>query len=72
MDHQTPRITSQYLDAFNGRTVRIIGRVTQLRGNTATIDSEGAVSLILNHVRASFPVPMFSPLPIYLASFELE
>jgi replication factor A3 len=49
----TPRITSQYLDAFTGKTVRIVGKVTQLRGTTATIDSAGVVSLVLNHVRNS-------------------
>ena len=48
----TPRITSQYLDSFTGKTIRIVGKVTQLRGTTATIDSEGAVTLVLNHVSA--------------------
>jgi replication factor A3 len=40
----TPRITSSYLDAFRGRNIRLIGKVTQLRGESATIDSEGVVT----------------------------
>lgn len=44
----TPRITSQYLDTFTSRIIRLVGRVTQLRGDTATIDSEGNVTAHLN------------------------
>ncbi len=44
----TPRISSTYLDNFVSRTVRIIGRVTQLRGEQATIDSDGNVTALLN------------------------
>lgn len=44
----TPRISSQYLDAFTNRTIRLIGRVTQLRGEQATIDSDGNVTAHLN------------------------
>jgi hypothetical protein len=46
----TPRITSQYLDAFTGKTVIITGKVTQTRGDTALIDSEGVVTVLLNRV----------------------
>jgi hypothetical protein len=46
----TPRINSQYLDSFTNKTVRIIGKVTQLRGETATIDAEGVVTAHLNRV----------------------
>lgn len=49
----TPRITSQYLDEFPNKTVRIIGKVTQLRGETATVDSEGVVTAHLT--RVGFP-----------------
>ncbi len=45
----TPRLTSPYLDSFTSRTVRLVGRVTQLRGDTATIDSDGNVTVQLNH-----------------------
>ncbi|KAG0648763.1 Single-stranded DNA-binding P12 subunit [Hyphodiscus hymeniophilus] len=44
----TPRITSSYLDAFTSKTVRIVGRVTQLRGDTATVDADGVVTAHLN------------------------
>jgi hypothetical protein len=56
----TPRITSQYLDAFTNKTVRIIGKVTQLRGETATIDAEGIVTAHLNRVRF---FPTSTPFP---------
>ncbi|KAH6724293.1 replication factor A protein 3 [Leptodontidium sp. 2 PMI_412] len=44
----TPRITSTYLDSFTNRTIRIVGKVTQLRGDQATIDSDGIVTAHLN------------------------
>lgn len=50
MDEATPRITQQYLESFQHRTVRIIGRVQQLRGETATIDAGGQITVHLNRV----------------------
>ncbi|TVY53336.1 Replication factor A protein 3 [Lachnellula cervina] len=44
----TPRILAPHLDAFQNRTIRLIGRVTQLRGETASIDAQGTVTAILN------------------------
>ncbi|GFP55767.1 hypothetical protein ACSS6W_008834 [Trichoderma asperelloides] len=44
----TPRITAAYLDSFVGRTVTIVGKVTQLRGDQATIDADGVVTILLN------------------------
>jgi replication factor A3 len=49
----TPRINMQYLDSFTGKVVRITGQVTQVRGESAIIDSEGAVTVLLNRVRIS-------------------
>ena len=46
----TPRITSAYLDSFTNRTVRLTGKVVQLRGEQATIDCEGIVTAHLNRV----------------------
>lgn len=46
----TPRITAAYLDSFVGRTVTIVGKVTQLRGDQATIDADGVVTILLNRV----------------------
>ncbi|KAF5232209.1 hypothetical protein FAUST_8837 [Fusarium austroamericanum] len=44
----TPRITSAYLDNFVGRVVMLVGEVTQLRGDQATVDSDGTVTVLLN------------------------
>jgi replication factor A3 len=44
----TPRITAPYLDNFVNRHVLLVGKVTQLRGEQATLDSEGTVTVILN------------------------
>lgn len=44
----TPRITSSHLDSFTNRTVRLLGKVMQLRGDTAIVDSDGNVTLHLN------------------------
>jgi len=47
---QQPRITAQYLENFQTQTVRIVGKVVQLRGDEATIDASGQVTLHLNRV----------------------
>ncbi|KAI4243334.1 MAG: hypothetical protein L6R40_003506 [Gallowayella cf. fulva] len=39
----TPRINARYLESFTNSTVRILGRVTSLRGESATIDANGSV-----------------------------
>ncbi|KAI9678625.1 MAG: hypothetical protein M1817_005682 [Caeruleum heppii] len=44
----TPRISAPYLESFTHQTVRILGQVTQLRGEQATIDAGGEVTAILN------------------------
>ena len=46
----TPRINARYLDSFTNQTVRILGKVTALRGDTATIDANGSVNVQLNRV----------------------
>ena len=46
----TPRINSSYLETFTNKTVRLIGKVVQLRGEQATIDSMGNVTAHLNRV----------------------
>ena len=51
MDHpQTPRILAPHLSNFQHRIVRILGKVTSLRGETAVIDAGGNVDLILTRV----------------------
>ncbi|TPX08350.1 uncharacterized protein E0L32_001925 [Thyridium curvatum] len=48
MDQVTPRITSRYLDSFVGQVVMIVGKVAQLRGDTAVVDSDGNITAQLN------------------------
>ncbi len=50
MSEVTPRITAPYLEQFSHQTVRILGRVRQLRGEQATIDAGGQISVYLNRV----------------------
>jgi replication factor A3 len=58
MDHpQTPRILAPHLSNFQHRIVRILGKVVQLRGETAVIDAGGNVDLILNRVSSDLPEP---------------
>ena len=59
----TPRINSQYLDSFTNQTVRILGKVTSLRGETATIDANGSVTIHLNRVQY-FPFASHEPLEL--------
>ncbi|KAH6649019.1 replication factor A protein 3 [Truncatella angustata] len=44
----TPRISSRYIDSYVGRTVMVVGKVIQLRGNEALIDSDGQINVNLN------------------------
>lgn len=54
MAEQTPRINASYLEQFTHRTVRILGKVTQLRGEEATIDAGGQINVHLNRVCSDF------------------
>jgi replication factor A3 len=49
----TPRINARFLEQFSHQTVRIVGKVTSLRGETATLEAEGSVTIQLN--RVSYP-----------------
>ena len=47
----TPRITAPYLESFaNQGAVRILGKVLELRGDRATIDAGGHITILLNRV----------------------
>tara|TARA_R110002003_G_scaffold171_4_gene13900 strand:- start:8015 stop:8332 length:318 start_codon:yes stop_codon:yes gene_type:complete len=60
MDHpQTPRILAPHLSNFQHRIVRILGKVVQLRGESAIIDAGGHVDVILNRVHTPFFLPFF-------------
>ncbi|TGZ84700.1 replication factor A protein 3 [Ascodesmis nigricans] len=47
MSEITPRINAPLLAQFVGHTVRIVGRVTGIQGDNATIDAQGNISLHL-------------------------
>lgn len=49
----TPRISAKYLESFTSQTVRILGRVVSLHGETAVLDAQGSITLHLNRVRTS-------------------
>ena len=57
----TPRITARYLERFTHQTVRIVGKVTSLRGELATLEADGSVTISLNRVshRISLNHPRF-------------
>ncbi|KAI9683945.1 MAG: hypothetical protein M1829_004280 [Trizodia sp. TS-e1964] len=44
----TPRVNARYLETFQSQTVRFIGKVTQLRGEQATVDCGGSITILLN------------------------
>ncbi|KAL9083981.1 MAG: hypothetical protein Q9159_005474 [Coniocarpon cinnabarinum] len=48
MADATPRINASYLESFANRNVRLVGKVKELRGDTATLDAGGLVTVILN------------------------
>ena len=54
MTEATPRINAQYLEQFSHQTVRILGKVRQLRGEQATVDAGGDIQVHLNRVRVAF------------------
>jgi replication factor A3 len=45
-----PRVTCPYLDSYVGQSVMVIGKVMQLRGETAIIDADGNITAHLNRV----------------------
>ena len=46
----TPRINAKYLQPFLNQTVRILGKVVSLRGETAIVDANGPITILLNRV----------------------
>ncbi|KAL5612905.1 hypothetical protein BROUX41_004018 [Berkeleyomyces rouxiae] len=44
----TPRITGAYLDKYVDHNVILVGRVVELRGDTALVESDGMVTVLLN------------------------
>ncbi len=63
-DMSTPRISAEYLSAFQNQVVRIVGKVTQLRGETAVVDAGGAITVYLTRVCCvCFFIVFFSSVP---------
>jgi len=59
----SPRINAPLLDSFTTKTVRIVGKVKELRGDTATIDAVGVITVHLNRV-CHLPLSIYSiPIP---------
>jgi len=52
----TPRINAKYLQPFTNQTVRVLGKVSSLRGETATIEASGSINVHLTRV----PTPISS------------
>lgn len=53
MTDATPRINASLLEQFSNRTVRILGKVIDLRGDTAVVDAGGQITVLLSRVRVS-------------------
>ena len=67
----TPRINAHYLDSFANQTVRILGKVTSLHGETATVDANGSITVHLNRVRIFGPLPRRrSSLVIHMVAYS--
>lgn len=44
----TPRVSANMLDSYVGQNVIVVGKVMQLRGESALLDANGQVNAILN------------------------
>lgn len=51
MERPTPRVTKDMLPECSGKTVRIVGKVNQVEGETAKVDSNGSFDMHLTVVR---------------------
>jgi replication factor A3 len=71
MTEQAPRINAQYLEAFTGKTVMITGKVSQIRGESAVIDANGEVTVLLNRVRTS-PSNAYLTIHFHIISLKLR
>jgi hypothetical protein len=53
----TPRVNFGYLGQYVGRNVMLVGRVVQLRGETAVLDADGQVTVHLDRVSSAPHLP---------------
>ncbi|EFX04037.1 DNA replication factor a subunit ssb3 [Grosmannia clavigera kw1407] len=44
----TPRVSCPYLNSYVGRNVLVVGKVVQLRGDSAIVDADGHITVQLN------------------------
>lgn len=47
----TPRVSCPYLNSYVGRNVLVVGKVVQVRGDSAVLDADGHITVNLNKVR---------------------
>ncbi|KAI0546304.1 replication factor A protein 3 [Xylaria curta] len=45
----TPRINAPLLPSYVGQNVIVVGKVLQLRGESASLEANGEVNVLLNH-----------------------
>ena len=47
---ETPRVSCSYLNSFVNHNVLVVGKVVQLRGDSAILDADGHITVNLNRV----------------------
>jgi replication factor A3 len=47
---ETPRVSCSYLNSYVNRNVLVVGKVVQLRGESAIVDADGHITVNLNRV----------------------
>jgi hypothetical protein len=50
MSEETPRVNASCLEDFKGRTIRILGKVKSLHGESCVLDANGDVTVYLARV----------------------
>ena len=50
MASSAPRVTCPYLNSSIGKTVTIVGKVMQLRGDSAVLDADGEINVTMPNV----------------------
>jgi replication factor A3 len=49
----TPRISGRIINSFVGRNVIVVGKVVQIRGDQATLDADGNVTINVTRVSSA-------------------
>jgi replication factor A3 len=61
----TPRISAKHLQSYVGRNIMIVGKVVQVRGDTASIEMLDG-NITVNLTRVSLTAPATPPPPTAL------